>query len=67
MHFVGNQLYQTISSHPDKRAYKVEDKNGKVEEEVIVPTYLGGSDLFIRRAVIGDAASIHAAHMRSIQ
>jgi len=40
-HFVNRDLHRVVSSVPDKRGYRVGLKNGKVEEETIMPLYLG--------------------------
>lgn len=67
LHFVGDIFSHAVSSHPDKKAFRVGLRNGQPYEETIQPTYLGGNDLLIRRAAIQDARAIHEAHMRSIR
>lgn len=44
LHFIGDRLNKIVSSRPTARAYFVEKKNGKVEETLLNPQYLGNSD-----------------------
>lgn len=67
VHFVDERIKSFVSSHPEKKAYSLELKNGDVVEEVIPAMYLGGESLLIRRAAIQDGEAIHRAHMKSIQ
>ncbi len=67
LHFVNEELFKVISSHPDKSAYQLLLKNGEPEENEMRSEYLGGKDLLIRRAALTDARAIHEAHMKSIR
>ena len=40
-HFIGDSLYQIVSSRPGARAFHLTRKDGNVSEEVLVPRYLG--------------------------
>jgi dipeptidase E len=66
-HFINENLFQFVSSHPDKQAYSVQMIDGEVRETLHRPKYLGDLGLIIRRASITDARQIHEAHMKSIQ
>lgn len=44
-HFIGNQLFKAISSHPGKQGYQVGIQNEIVVENAINPIYLGHSHL----------------------
>lgn len=66
-HFIDEKLKGFISSHPEKKGYSVDLKNGEPSEEVHLPKYLGGDSLLVRRGAVQDAEAIHLAHMKSIQ
>jgi dipeptidase E len=44
LHFIGDRLNKIVSSRPTARAYLLENKNGKVEETLLNPQYLGNSN-----------------------
>jgi peptidase E/GNAT superfamily N-acetyltransferase len=66
-HFINEELKVFVSSHPEKKAYSLNLKNGESVEEIQSAKYLGGDVLLVRRAAVHDAESIHRAHMKSIQ
>lgn len=66
-HFIDEKLSGFVSSHPEKRAYRVETRDGAIVETEIQPAYLGGAALLIRRAAVAEAPEIHRAHMTSIR
>ena len=43
LHFVGDRLQQIVSSRPTAKAYYLENKNGKVVENLLHTQYLGNS------------------------
>ncbi len=67
LHYVDEQLHSCVSSHPEKRAYRLSKSGEEISEEVIIPRYLGGHGIFVRRAAEADIEGIHNAHMKSIQ
>ncbi|MFZ4714669.1 MAG: GNAT family N-acetyltransferase [Bacteriovoracaceae bacterium] len=68
LHYVDGHLERVVSSHPDAKAYRLSrDAAGGVSEKQVIPTYLGGRDILIRRASLTDSYAIHEAHMKSIQ
>jgi peptidase E len=44
LHFIGDRLNKIVSSRPTARAYFVENQNGKAEETLLNPEYLGNSN-----------------------
>lgn len=67
LHFIDGHLEKTVSSHPDAKAYRLSRDSTGVSEKQIIPSYLGGQDVLIRKASLQDAYAIHEAHMKSIQ
>jgi dipeptidase E len=67
MHFVNDEIHRAVSSHPEKRAWRVSLVAGKAHHEEIEPAYLGGTSVLIRRAALADIPAMHEAHMRSIR
>lgn len=67
LHFIGDRLHRVVTSRPDAKAYRLEFDRGVSKETLIVPDYLGGNELVIRRAALKDTQGIHDAHMRSIR
>lgn len=67
LHFIDGHLEKTVSSHPDAKAYRLSRDSNGIHEKQIIPTYLGGQDMLIRKASLQDAYAIHEAHMKSIQ
>lgn len=68
VHYVNGALHRVVSSHPDAKAWRSGTTPGGVPKETALePVYLAQPGPIIRRASLGDAAGIHAAHHRSIR
>lgn len=66
LHFENGQLRAIVSSRPDARAYRVESRGGIAYEAELLPEYLGGHGVVLRRASLVDALGIGQAHHTSV-
>ncbi len=60
-HYIDEKLNSVVSSRPNRFAFEVILQDESPLERSIPAQYLGGRDLFLRRAVEQDAPFIHLA------
>lgn len=67
LHFVDEELFRIVSSHPDKFAYQYSSSIDHPNQQGIAAGYLGGSSALTRRASIEELQNLASLHAESLE
>lgn len=66
LHFVDEELFRIVSSHPDKFAYQYSPSIDHPNQQGIAAGYLGGSSVITRRASIEELKTLASQHANAL-